>query len=139
MPQPTINALAEDLLVRWATENPALADAPTAPSAMVQEEDSGPDTVCERVVDVSQYDSWHAMPFQLRCCIQPFCVHPHLLHVADVLVAHSQDPKAPGCVLFSAHCIQPDCAHLPRRSVLCSSQKFNANFALFARFALCNI
>lgn len=93
MPDQSAENLAEALLVRWATENRALVEARVVQSTCSVEraEPGDPQDVgALRVVDVSQYNSWHQMPFEQRISVQPFCLHPRLLDAAQVQVAHNK-------------------------------------------------
>jgi hypothetical protein len=93
IPEDQADALSEALLVRWAHENVAITEAreipPPADSAADPCAQQIQASVGLRVVDISQYKSFHQMPFALRTCVEPFCIHPRLLHVAEVQAVNS--------------------------------------------------
>lgn len=98
MSEATADALSEALLVQWATENKAIAEAQLTAGGSSEHHRSSLEAQSLgelRVLNLSQYSAWHEMPFELRMDTQPFCMHPRLLDVADVTVANSRA----GCAL----------------------------------------
>ena len=96
IPEQLANALAEALLVRWATQNLSITVAHTELCSEQDDQDNGVSSL--HVFDVSKYGSWNEMPFLIRIDVQPFCCHPRLIDLADVQVVHSQQSNQ-GCAL----------------------------------------